>query len=536
MIRRAVVLLLACVTAAACSSTPATPPASTPAAARKPLVVVLIVDQMRSGYLETLGPRFTGGFRRILDEGAWFKNAAYPYLNTITCAGHATIGTGALPYRHGMVLNAWWDRKAAKSNPCTSDPSVRGIGYMGAPAAGDSAESLLAPTLAEQLRAGTGGRTVAMSLKPRSAITMAGQKADAVLWFDERAGWATSSAFTKAPLSWIQDFVTANPVSADQGKAWDRLLPLSDYQGADDVAAERTPSGWTRVFPHVLGEPAAQFLLHWQRSPYADAYLGRLAALAIDTLDLGRGAGTDFLSVSFSSLDLVGHQYGPASHETQDVLFRLDRTIGTLLDHLDARLGRDGYVLALSADHGVAALPEESGGQRQPSAEIIATIDGVLAPLFGPGKEVAHTAYTDIYLAPGIMKRLRESAAARAAVINSLESMEGIARAFLGDDVKAPAVRSSADPVKRAAALSYYAPRSGDILVVPEENWLLSTAATTHGTLYPYDQRVPVIFFGAGVPKGIHEGTASPADIAPTLGALVGARLEPADGTALIRR
>src|SRR5687767_3199254 len=120
MIRRVVVLLLACVTAVACSSTPNTAPApapaSSPTTARKPLVVVLIVDQMRSAYLETLGPRFTGGFRRILDEGAWFKNAAYPYLNTITCAGHATIGTGALPYRHGMVLNAWWDRKAAKSN------------------------------------------------------------------------------------------------------------------------------------------------------------------------------------------------------------------------------------------------------------------------------------------------------------------------------------------------------------------------------------------------------------------------------------
>ena len=535
--RRLLVLLLAGVTAAACASRASTTPTPAPAAARKPLVVILIVDQMRSGYLETLGPRFTRGFRRILDEGAWFKNAAYPYLNTITCAGHSTIGTGALPYRHGMVLNAWWDRATAKSIPCTSDPSVRIISYMGTPSgSGESSHLLLAPTLADQLRAATGGHTVAMSLKPRSAITLAGRKADAALWFDERSGWATSSAFTDAPIPWVQDFITANPISADQGKVWDRLLPLSAYQGADDVAAERTPSGWTRVFPHVIGEPAAQFLIQWQRSPFADAYLGRMAAVAIDTLNLGRGTGTDFLSVSFSSLDLVGHQYGPISHETQDLLFRLDQTIGTLLDHLDARLGRDGYVLALSADHGVANLPEQTGGARQPSAEIVATIDAALTPFFGPGKYVAQTAYTDIYLAPGILDRLRTSPEARAAVITSLEGMKGIARAFLADDVKDPAVRSSADPVKRAAALSYYPPRSGDILVVPEQNWLLSTAATTHGTLYPYDQRVPVIFFGAGVAKGIHDGPASPADIAPTLGALVGARLAPADGTALIRR
>ena len=540
MMRQLAALLLAALTAAACASTagtaPSAAPAAVPVAARKPLVVVLIVDQMRSGYLETLGPRFTGGFRRILDEGAWFKNAAYPYLNTITCAGHATIGTGALPYRHGMVLNAWWDRQAARSKPCTSDASARSIGYMGTPAGGDSADSLLVPTLAEQLKSGSGGRTVGMSLKPRSAITLAGRNADAVLWFDERAGWSTSSAFAAAPIPWIQDFIAANPVTADLGKTWDRLLPIDAYQGLDDVAAERTPSGWTRVFPHVLGDPAAQFLVQWQRSPFADAYLGRLAALAIDTLKLGRGDGTDFISVSFSSLDLVGHQYGPASHETQDLLFRLDQTIGTLLDHLDSRLGRDGYVLALSADHGVASLPEQTGGARQPSAEIVATIDGALGPLFGPGKYVAHTAYTDIYLAPGILDRVRQSAEAKAAVISSLEAMKGIARAFLADDVKDPADRSSADPVKRAAALSYHPLRSGDILVVPEQNWLLSTAATTHGTLYPYDQRVPVIFFGAGVAKGVHEGPASPADIAPTLAALAGARFKATDGSALIRR
>ncbi len=529
-LQRWFVLLLAGV-AAACASAPRAPAERE----RKPLVVILVVDQMRSEYLEMLGARFTGGFRRLLDEGAWFRNAAYPYLNTITCAGHATIGTGALPYRHGMVLNAWWDRASARSTPCTSDPSAKSIGYMGAPSGGDSARLLLAPTLAEQLKSRTGGQTVAISLKPRSAITLAGPNPNAILWFDERTGWATSSAFSSAPIPWLQDFISANPVSADMGKAWERLLPLSSYQGEDDVAAERTPTGWTRVFPHVLGEPAAQFLLHWQRSPFADAYLGRVAALAIDTLDLGRGAGTDFISVSFSTLDLVGHQYGPVSHETQDVLFRLDRTIGALLDHLDARLGRDGYVLALSADHGVAALPEQTGGQRQPSAEIAATIDGALAPFFGPGKYVAHTAYTDIYLAPGTLDRLRQSPQASAAVLDALRAMPGISQAFLADEVKDRAVRTAADPVKRAAALSYYAPRSGDILVVPARNWLLSTAATTHGTLYPYDQRVPVIFFGAGVTKGIHEGPASPADIAPTLAALVGVPVKPADGVVRIR-
>jgi arylsulfatase A-like enzyme len=257
---------------------------------------------------------------------------------------------------------------------------------------------------------------------------------------------------------------------------------------------------------------------------------------AVDALDLGRSTGTDILSVSFSTLDLVGHQYGPASHEVQDVLFRLDRTIGTLLDHLDARLGRDGYVLALSADHGVASLPEATGGGRQSSTAMVAAIDSALAPFFGAGKYVARTVYTDIYLAPGVLDRLRQSPQASAAVLDALRAMPGLAHAFLADEVSGAAVRRSADPVKRAAALSYYAPRSGDILVVPQRNWLLSTAATTHGTLHPYDQRVPVIFFGAGVTRGVHDRAATPADIAPTLAALAGAPFKATDGVVLLRR
>jgi len=507
-----------------------------PPAAKSPLVVVLVVDQMRSEYFDAYGARFTSGFRRLMDQGAWFRNAAYPYLNTVTCAGHSTIGTGAFPYRHGMVLNAWWDRQAGRSHPCTSDPSVKNIGYMGTPTGGDSAAALLVPPLGQQLHEKTRGRSVAISLKPRSAITMAGKDATAVLWFQDAAGWTTSTAFTQKPVDWIQEFIAANPIESARGKAWERMRPIAEYTGADDGPGEATPSGWTRTFPHVLGEPAQQFRLHWQRSPFADEYLGRLAAHAIDTLNLGRGEGTDFISVSFSTLDLVGHQYGPASHEVQDVLLRLDRTIGTLLDHLDSRLGRDGYVLALGSDHGVATIPEQSGARRQPSSEIIATIDSALAPFFGPGKHVAHTAYTDIYLAPGVFEKLKTSPKASEAVLAALRALPGIAHAFRSDEISGPEMRDSSDPVKRAAALSHHPERSGDLIVVPTENWLLSTAATTHGTLYAYDQRVPVIFFGAGVRPGRRDGPATPADIAPTLAALAGAPFAATDGVALLKR
>lgn len=215
------------------------------------------------------------------------------------------------------------------------------------------------------------------------------------------------------------------------------------------------------------------------------------------------------------------------------MLFRLDRTIGRLLDHLDARLGRDGYVLALSSDHGVAPVPEQSGAGRQPAPEILAAVDQALAPVFGPGKYAVHSAYTDIYLAPGVYDRLEQAPQASAAVLAALRALPGIAAAYTRDEVAAPAARGSQDPALRAAALSHYPARSGDLIVVPRENWLLSTAATTHGTLHAYDQRVPVIFFGRGVRGGARQEAATPADIAPTLAALAGVPFTTPDGRAL---
>jgi arylsulfatase A-like enzyme len=500
---------------------------------RRPLVVVLVVDQLRTDYLERYGSHLTGGLRRIMDEGAWFTNAAYPYLNTVTCAGHTTIGTGVLPYRHGMVLNAWWDREAARTNPCTRDLEVRNIGYTGAPTGGDSARAIQAPTLAERLR-DRSGRSVSFSLKARSAIGLAGQDPTAILWFDERHGWTTSTAFTDAPIDWIRTHVEANPLEAFRGRTWERMLPESAYLGPDAGVGERTPSGWMQVFPHVLGQPAESLALHFQRSPFADEYLGRLAAHAVDTLDLGRGPAIDFLGVSFSTMDLVGHQYGPESHEVQDVLFRLDRTIGTLLEHLDARLGRDGYVLALSSDHGVSPIPEQSGAGRQPSSELMTAINTALEPFFGPGKYVAHAAYTDIYFSPGINERVRASREAMDAVLRAVRALPGMLAAYPADEVADAAARRSDDPSKRAAALNYFRGRSGDLIVIPRENWLLSSAAATHGTLHAYDQRVPVMFLGPGVPAGRRDDAATPADIAPTLAALAGFRFTTPDGRVLV--
>ena len=498
------------------------------------LVVILVADQMRADYLERYSGKFTGGLRRLMDEGAWFQHAAYPYLNTITCAGHSTIGTGTFPYQHGMFLNTWFDRNTGKTTECTDDAKTKEINYSGLTGPGDSGRRILKPTLADNIRR-QHGHVATLSLKARSAIGLAGHGGDVVLWFDTRGGWTTSTAFTPQPMPFIQKYTTENEVVSAYGQAWERLNDASAYQGKDDDPAERAPTGWTRTFPHVLksksGKPDAEFFGHWMRSPFSDEYLGKFAAAIVDELHLGRGPQVDFLGVSFSALDLVGHAYGPESQEVQDVLARLDVTIGDLLDHLDRTVGTGKYVVAFSADHGVAQIPEETGaGGRVTNADTSAAIDKAMSPFLGPAKYVANAAYTDIYLQKSALKRMKKDRAVRDAVLNALRAMPGIAQAYADDELTSPDSRSSSDPVKRAAALSYYPGRSGDLIVVPKENWILSTSATTHGTLYSYDQRVPLILYGAGVKKGRLSTHVTPADIAPSLGALAGIPFLTSDG------
>jgi arylsulfatase A-like enzyme len=519
---------------------PARPVAQVPAGDGTPkLVVLLVVDQMRFDYLERYSGRFTGGLKRLTQNGAWFQRAAYPYLNTVTCPGHSTIGTGTFPYQHGMILNGWFDRKTRASTECTDDEKTKEITYgntLTGPS--DSGRRQLRPTLADRVREQAHGRVVSVSLKARSAIGMAGHGGDVVLWFDARGAFATSTAYTKKPTEFVQKYIAQNRVESAYGRQWERLYDPGLYQNKDDHPSEKAPNGWTRTFPHVIGSKSgktdAEFYGHWMRSPLSDEYLGKLAATAVDTLQLGKRGTVDFLGVSFSALDMVGHAFGPKSHEVQDVLARLDITIGELLNHLDAAVGADHYVLGLSADHGVGEIPEDMpGGGRYTAAVTSGAIDKALEPILGAGKYVAHVAYTDIYLQDNALKRIRKDAALQKVVLDALRALPGIAEAYMAEEIALPATRGSADPAKRAAALSYHAGRSGDVIIVPRENWLLTSSAASHGTLYPYDQRVPVILYGAGIRKGTYTAPATPADVTPSLAALAGIRMSGTDGRPL---
>ena len=373
------------------------------------LVVMLVVDQMRADYLQTFDRHWHGGFRTLLTEGLVFDNARYPYLNTLTCAGHSTIGTGALPHTHGMVANAWWDRSARRMFGCTSDPEATDISYGRPAQIGNSGKTILVPTLADELRAQKpGARVVSLSLKARSAIGLAGHGGDAVVWFDDESGsFATSRAFASAPVPAVKAFIDAHPYEQENGSSWTLSAPADSYVMRDAGVGERPPASWSGLFPHRLAGRNgvdAQFFQLWQASPRSDAYLEGLAESLIDSLALGQRDTTDFLGISFSALDEVGHSFGPESREIEDVLRQLDVALQRLIAHLDAKVGRANYMLALSADHGVAPIASAPLGGRIANEDVRERIDETLTGLFGEptlGSYVEAANFTDVYLRTG---------------------------------------------------------------------------------------------------------------------------------------
>ena len=511
-------------------------------ASRPKLAVLIVVDQMRADYVDRFQADWSGGLKRLVAGGAWFRRAAYPYLNTVTCVGHATVATGTFPRRHGIIQNAWWDRDSASSVTCTADRGAKTVSY-GAPAGGgDSAARLAVPTWTDVMRTQHGARVVSVSLKDRSAIMMAGHGGDAVTWLAPTGNqWITSSAFATSPVPAVKAFIDAHPISADYGKTWTRLLPLARYRQPDDVEGEEPPSGWARSFPHVLkggagGSADASFFSQWQRSPYANTYIARLAVSLVKAMALGRKEGTDVLAISFSSTDLVGHAFGPDSQEVQDIYAHLDQTIGAMLTELDAVVGRDQYIVALTADHGVTPMPEhlQKDGHdagRLSSLALAAFINTRVQAALGEGRYVSRVNGNDVYFEPGMYDRLTSNTAAMTAVLGNLRKTDGIA-----DVYPAALLRSGAtatDPLLRAAALSYFPGRSGDLVLVPKPGWMSSASGTTHGSGSPDDQRVPVVIFGPGVKPGVYNDQATPADVAPTLEALCVFTLQNVDGQVL---
>jgi predicted AlkP superfamily pyrophosphatase or phosphodiesterase len=553
------ILIAAALVGVSLAFSPLAVPQAAPAAAKpaktlaKPkLVVLLVVDQMRADYVDKFLSQWTGGLKRLVEEGAWFRDAAYPYAATETCVGHSTISTGAFPATHGMVANAWWDRKEQKMVTCTADPdpNVKNIGYAGAtPKGADTAWRMAVPSFAEELKFQTSGATriVTFSLKARAAITMAGHKADAATWFDSGA-WVTSTPYGTLPF--LDDPAKSHLAKADFGKTWSLSLPESAYWYGETALGAVPPAGWELTFPHPLrgkssvSEPDSAYFEQWASSPYADTALTELAEKAVDTLKLGNSNGTDFLAIGYSPVDYVGHEFGPRSREIQDILVRLDKDLGNLFAHLDEKVGRGNYVVALSADHGVVPTPEDmqttgadAGVLHLP--EVQERIEKALESFNYAKPAVARITGSDIYFVPGVYEKLLHDHAAMQAVLDAALAQPGVAAVYRAEELRdRPATQS---PAVRAFALSYFPGCSGDLFILPKPYWLMDgtpagkarSYGTGHGVPYNYDQHVPVLLMGFGIQPGQYFQSVTPADIAPTFAALCGVTLSSRDGHVL---
>lgn len=539
----------------ACAQAPHAKPTelkSTVRATRPKLVVMIVVDQMRADYVDKFRDEWTGGLKRLVEEGAWFRAAAYPYAATETCVGHSTISTGAFPANHGMVANAWWDRDAQRMVTCTSDPNVKNMAYAGGTTkGGDSAWRMRIPSFAEELKFQSGGtaRVVTFSLKARASITMAGHKADAATWFDTATGaWVTSPAYGTMPF--VEEFVKKRPVTEDYGKTWSLSLPQSTYWYDEKAVGAATVEGWNTTFPHALrgkeggSAPDEAFYEQWATSPYADTYLTKMAETAVNSLVLGKSGATDYLGVSYSSVDYVGHTFGPRSWEIQDILARLDKDLGELFTHLDQKVGRGNYVVALTADHGVAPIPVDmqntgfdAGVLSVP--ELQERLEKALEPFHYAKPAIARVAGNEVYFSPGVYGQLEQDSAATKALVHAALTMPGVAAVFWAEDLSSG--RKTISQARTAAEFNYFPGRSGDLFILQAPYWLMDSSAggakhhtgTSHGSAYYYDQRVPVLLMGFGIQPGEYFDSITPADIAPTLGALTGVTLSTCDGHVL---
>ena len=329
--------------------------------ARPKLVVGIMVDQMRWDFLYRYTDRYTNdGFKRLAREGFNCENTFIPYTPTYTAPGHACVYTGSVPALHGIAGNNWYDKSLKRNVYCTEDSAVNTVG-SNSTAGRQSPRNLWANTITDELRMAQNFRnkTIAIALKDRGSILPGGHTSNGSYWFDNASGgWITSDFFSKTLPQWMIDFNNKKLPDSYLKQNWKTLFPLNTYVNstADNKPYESNLPGEDKTFDHRTDSVTNKYET-FRYTPYANTYTFQTAKAAIEGEKLGSSAYTDFLAISFSSPDYIGHSFGPNSIEIEDMYLRLDRDMADFLKYLDAKVGKGQYLLFLTADHGVAHIP-----------------------------------------------------------------------------------------------------------------------------------------------------------------------------------
>ena len=503
---------------------------------RPKLVVGIVVDQMRQEYFYKFHDRFVeGGFKRLMEEGFMMKNGHYNYIPTYTGPGHASVYTGATPSTHGIIANDWYVRKLGKTVYCAEDSTVNAVG--GSEQAGHiSPRNMLTTTITDELQFATNKRSkvVGIAIKDRGAALPAGHLGDAY-WYDGKTGEFMNSTYYGETLpDWVIAFNKRELPEKYLGQTWETLYPINSYiqSVADDNDFESPPIGKEApVFPYELSELMENNggLGMISGTPFGNTLTLDLAYAALAGEQLGKRGETDFLAVSFSSTDYVGHAFGPSSIELEDTYLRLDQELAAFFAYLDREIGEGEYLVFLSADHGVADVVRYMQDERVPAGSlntrfILTQLKGYTNERYGEGDWIENFSNEQLFLNHSLIREMKlDLVAMQEDIAEFLLRFDGIKETYTANDMRH---REYTLGRKSLLQMGYNHKASGDVLIINDAAWLTdSTRGTTHGTGYTYDTHVPIVFYGWHIQPGSSSRYATVTDIAPTLAMLLHTRL-----------
>jgi len=495
--------------------------------ARPKLVVVIVIDQFRGDYLERYRDQFgDGGFRVFLDRGAYFTDCNYDYANTRTAPGHATLFTGSYSSGHGIVANEWWDPAKKKRVTSVEDENTKLVGGTGENGPGASPHNLMSDTLGDELKLATGGksRVFAISLKDRAAILPAGFSGDAAYWIDHKSGdWITSTYYRPDLPEWVRNFNGSHRAEKYLNREW------KDSDG--NILGSTAP----RKGKNKAGEPVGFYEVVGS-TPFANDYQLEFAKELVLYEKLGAGAATDLLVISLSANDILGHQVGPDSPQMRSMALELDKSLAEFFGFLGHQVGMANVWMALSADHGIAPLPQFAKTLRLPAANLDGKalreqINSLLSKKYS--KKADYVLDLDYPLAwlsedafAGTPAGKRESDA-------EADAGEAMKQAGLaGYFTKSQLARGEtpATEVGRRYAHSYSPEGGWYVIGIPSPFHVGITKGTDHATPFSYDTHVPLAFYGLAFQPGTYRTHAEPVDLAVTLASLLGINA-PAEAT-----
>lgn len=495
------------------------------------LVVGIVIDQMRWDYLYRYQDRYTdGGFKRLLNEGFTAENTNIDYVPTVTAIGHSTVYTGSVPSIHGIAGNDFIIQATGKSMYCTEDTTVKTVGSSSS--AGEmSPRNLLSTTMTDELKLATNFRSkvIGIAIKDRGGILPAGHSADAAYWFDDESGnWITSTYYMNELPKWVNDFNNQKLAKKYLDQNWKPLFPLETYVQSekDDSRFEAKFSGTAApVFPYETSAMYGKDFGIIRTTPYGNTITLDLAKAAIEHEKMGQRDITDFLAVSLSSTDYIGHRFGPNSIEAEDTYLRLDRELSAFLSYLDSKVGKGSYTVFISADHGAAHNPNFLVSHNIPAglfptSTVAKELNAHLAQEFKQEKLVISLSNYQVSLNNALIEKNNlDEDAIKKACIRLLKKREDIAFVVDMENVQQATIP---EELKNKIINGYNRERSGVIQIVLKPGYFSgSSTGTTHGTWNPYDTHIPFVLMGWGVKHGSTHRPTGMTDIAPTISALL---------------